>query len=79
MPPLFLLYSAKIRQGYYCSPKRANIKQGKERAMSSVIKKIESHSPLLHKAHEGDRLVSINGHEIIDVLDYKFFSLEPPW
>ena len=44
--------------------------------MSSVIKKIESHSPLLHKAHEGDRLVSINGHEIIDVLDYKFFSYD---
>ncbi|NCB74953.1 MAG: DUF512 domain-containing protein [Clostridia bacterium] len=44
--------------------------------MSSVIKKIEKHSPLLHKAKVGDKLVSINGREIADVLDYKFFSYD---
>ncbi len=44
--------------------------------MSSVITKIEKHSPLLHKAHIGDRLVSINGNDILDVLDYKFFSYD---
>jgi len=44
--------------------------------LSSVIKKIDKNSPLLHKAHIGDRLVSINGNEITDVLDYKYFSYE---
>lgn len=44
--------------------------------MSSVIMKIEKYSPLLHKAKVGDRIVSINGKEIIDVLDYKFFSYD---
>ena len=44
--------------------------------MSSVIKKIEKQSPLLHKAKIGDKLVSINGKEITDVLDYKFFSYD---
>lgn len=44
--------------------------------MSSVIKKIEHSSPLRGKARVGDRLVSINGNEIIDVLDYKFFAYD---
>lgn len=44
--------------------------------MSAVIKKIEHDSPLRGKARVGDRLVSINGNEIIDVLDYKFFAYE---
>lgn len=44
--------------------------------MGSVIKKIERHSPLFRKAHEGETLVSINGHEITDVLDYKFFAYD---
>ncbi len=44
--------------------------------MGSVITKIEKYSPLLHKAKIGDRLVSINGKEIEDVLDYKFFSYD---
>ncbi len=42
----------------------------------SLITKIEKGSPLYHKASIGDRLVSINGREIHDVLDYKFFSYE---
>lgn len=44
--------------------------------LSSVIKKIDKDSPLLHKAHIGDKLLSINGNEIIDVLDYKYFSYD---
>ena len=44
--------------------------------MGSVITKIEKTSPLLHKAKVGDRLLSINGKEIEDVLDYKFFSYD---
>ncbi|MEA4894248.1 MAG: DUF512 domain-containing protein [Oscillospiraceae bacterium] len=45
--------------------------------MGSVITKIEKTSPLLHKAKVGDRLVSINGKELLDILDYKFFSYDP--
>ncbi|PKM73419.1 MAG: radical SAM protein [Firmicutes bacterium HGW-Firmicutes-16] len=45
--------------------------------MGSVITKIEKYSPLLHKAKIGDTLVSINGKELEDVLDYKFFSYDP--
>lgn len=44
--------------------------------MGSVITKIEKHSPLLRKAKLGDKLVSINGRLIEDVLDYKFFSYD---
>ncbi len=44
--------------------------------MGSVITKIEKYSPLLHKATLGDILVSINGKELLDVLDYKFFSYD---
>lgn len=44
--------------------------------MSSVIKKIEKNSPLYRKASIGDKLLSINGREITDVLDYKFFSYD---
>lgn len=44
--------------------------------MGSVITKIEKNSPLRHKAKPGDRLVSINGKAIEDVLDYKFFSYD---
>lgn len=42
----------------------------------SIIKIIEKSSPLLHKAQPGDRLIAINGKEILDVLDYKFYSYD---
>jgi putative radical SAM enzyme (TIGR03279 family) len=42
----------------------------------SVIKSVEPGSPLRHKVHAGDRLISINGHDIIDVLDYKFHGYD---
>lgn len=44
--------------------------------MSSLIRGIDKTSPLRHKAQIGDRLVSINGNEVEDVLDYKYFAYE---
>ena len=44
--------------------------------MENVIKSIDAASPLLGKASVGDTLVSINGHRIVDVLDYKFFAYD---
>lgn len=44
--------------------------------MLSAIAKIENTSPLRRKVKVGDRLVSINGHKITDVLDYKFFAYD---
>ena len=40
------------------------------------IKSIDGNSPLKGKVNIGDRLVSINGNEIHDVLDYKFFAYD---
>ena len=45
--------------------------------MLNAIKSIDEHSPLRHHARPGDFVVAINGHEIEDVLDYKFFSYDP--
>lgn len=44
--------------------------------MYNQIKSIDRGSPLRHKASVGDRLVSINGNKILDVLDYKFFAYD---
>lgn len=44
--------------------------------MDNQIKSIDRGSPLRHKAKVGDRLVSINGNKILDVLDYKFFAYD---
>lgn len=42
--------------------------------MAVQIIDIEKHSPCAHKRmHSGDKLLRINGHEIMDVLDYRFF------
>lgn len=43
----------------------------------NVISKIEYGSPIEHWAHIGDRVLSINGKEVCDVLDYKFFAYDP--
>ena len=45
--------------------------------MENVIRSIDSGSPLEHRASAGDRLLSINGKRIIDVLDYKFYAYDP--
>lgn len=44
--------------------------------MKHIIKSIDPGSPLRGKVVPGDELVAINGHKIIDVLDYKFYSYE---
>lgn len=44
--------------------------------MSSVITNIDSDSRLINKVAVGDTLLTINGKEIIDVLDYKFHSYD---
>lgn len=44
--------------------------------MDSIIKSIDSDSPLRHKVKLGWRLITANGHELIDVLDYKFYTYE---
>lgn len=45
--------------------------------MENVISKIEDTSPLKHRAHVGDTVVSINGKTVQDVLDYKFYAYDP--
>ena len=45
--------------------------------MENVISKIEDSSPLKHRAHIGDAVVSINGKTVQDVLDYKFYAYDP--
>ncbi|MGI5977742.1 MAG: DUF512 domain-containing protein [Candidatus Limivicinus sp.] len=45
--------------------------------MENVIKSIDEDSPLRGLAAEGDRLLSINGHKILDVLDYKYYAYDP--
>lgn len=45
--------------------------------MSVIIKNIEPESPAARtKISAGDTLVSLNGHEIMDVLDYRFYQEE---
>ncbi len=42
----------------------------------NYIKSVDPTSPLFGKASPGDTIVSINGKEILDVLDYKFFAYD---
>ena len=45
--------------------------------MESVITEIDRGSPADRTAiRPGDVLLSINGHKIIDVLDYKYYSYD---
>lgn len=44
--------------------------------MENIIRSIDPDSPLRGQAREGDRLISINGHPILDVLDYKYFAYD---
>ena len=45
--------------------------------MDNIISKIEDNSPLKHRIRVGDTLLAINGKQVIDVLDYKFFGYDP--
>lgn len=42
----------------------------------NIIKSIDRTSPLHGHAHPGDRIVSINGNRIKDVLDYKYYAYD---
>ena len=44
--------------------------------MEDRICSIDRNSPLHGRAKTGDRLVSINGNRILDVLDYKFYAYD---
>lgn len=44
--------------------------------MDNIIKAIDPGSPLRHRAQPGDCLLSINGHRVLDVLDYKFYAYD---
>ena len=46
--------------------------------MSTVITSVDPHSPAA-RAHiaPGEQLLSINGHRIVDVLDYRFYGYDP--
>lgn len=45
--------------------------------MENIIKSVDANSPLHGHAKVGDKLISINGNRIVDVLDYKFFAYDP--
>ena len=44
--------------------------------MENIIRSLDPGSPLEGRARAGDRLASINGHVIRDVLDYKFHAYD---
>lgn len=44
--------------------------------MKNIIKSIDETSPLFNKAKIGDELLSINGNDISDVLDYKYYAYD---
>ncbi len=45
--------------------------------MNNRIVSVDDSSPARGKARPGDELLKINGSEIVDVLDYKYYSYEP--
>ncbi len=44
----------------------------------TVIQSVDAHSPA-HRARvkAGDKLLQVNGHPVLDVLDYKFYTYDP--
>ena len=44
--------------------------------MGATIRTIEQGSPLWGKVHPGEKLVAINGQQITDVLDYKYYAYD---
>ena len=45
--------------------------------MKNVIKSVDSGSPLHRRVKPGWELLSVNGHPIVDVLDYKYYTYDP--
>ena len=43
----------------------------------NYIKSVDPTSPLHGRVAPGDTITAINGNEILDVLDYKFFAYDP--
>ncbi len=56
------------------APARAG--KTRERRMLNTVTNVDKSSPVRRHVHAGDALVSINGHEIEDVLDYRYWSYE---
>ncbi|MFQ9052757.1 MAG: PDZ domain-containing protein [Oscillospiraceae bacterium] len=45
--------------------------------MSTIITSVDRHSPAERAGiAAGEQLLTINGHEIIDVLDYRFYGYD---
>lgn len=45
--------------------------------MSTIITSVDRHSPAERAGiNPGEQLLTINGHEIIDVLDYRFYGYD---
>ena len=40
----------------------------------NYIKSVDEGSPLYGRVESGDTVIAINGNQILDVLDYKFFA-----
>ena len=53
------------------------IKQGWVDLEDNYIKSVDPTSPLHGRVEPGDTITAINGNEILDVLDYKFFAYDP--
>ena len=46
--------------------------------MSTIITAIDRHSPAEKAGIQvGEQLLTINGHTIVDVLDYRFYGYDP--
>lgn len=46
--------------------------------MSTIITAIDRHSPAERAGVQvGEQLLTINGHPIVDVLDYRFYGYDP--
>ena len=42
----------------------------------NYIKSVDEGSPLYGRVESGDTVIAINGNQILDVLDYKFFAYD---
>ena len=46
--------------------------------MSTKIQSVDAGSPVERAGvHAGETLLEINGHRVVDVLDYKFYGYDP--
>ena len=46
--------------------------------MSTIITSIDPGSPAMRAGlRSGQQLLSINGHDVVDVLDYRFYGYDP--